>query len=267
MFPSVEVFAAGRQQADRLDIQKSPAADLRPPIDGGDDPVRQLFRISNDGTVVEIARLESRGHPVHLDATALTVTQLNAPTPDLFNWQPTDGSIRPLRWFGDAHPEVNGKPLPLDGGGVARAVDVRLGRILLGSSWSLSLFNADASIAWPHSVPTNTAWRVAQSPNGQLAVAALGDGTVRWYRASDGTELLATFLDAQGRRWVAFTPSGYYAASPDGEDLIGWQVDNGPNHAADFFPASRFRDRFYRPDVVARVLQMNETEENAARHR
>jgi hypothetical protein len=104
-------------------------------------------------------------------------------------------------------------------------------------------------------VPKNTAWRVVQSPDGRLAAAALGDGTVRWYRASDGTELLAMFLHADGTRWVAFTPSGYYAASPGGEDLIGWQSNKGPHQAADFFPASRFHDRFYRPDAVARILR------------
>ena len=105
------------------------------------------------------------------------------------------------------------------------------------------------------------AFRVAQSPDGRLVVAALRDGTVRWYRASDGVELLALFLHADGKRWVAFTPSGYYAAGPGGEDLVGWQVDNGPDRAADFFPASRFRDRFYRPEVVSLVLKtLDETE-------
>ena len=89
----------------------------------------------------------------------------------------------------------------------------------------------------------------------------MSDGTVRWYRASDGVELLALFVLADGKRWVAFTPSGYYAAGPGGEDLVGWQVDNGPDQAADFFPASKFRDRFYRPDVVSLVLKtLDETE-------
>ena len=125
--------------------------------------------------------------------------------------------------------------------------------MLLGSESALSLFDASAHEAW--SVPAPGAFRVAQSPDGRLVVAALRDGTVRWYRASDGVELLALFLQADGKRWVAFTPSGYYAAGPGGEDLVGWQVDNGPDRAADFFPASKFRNRFYRPDVVSLVLK------------
>lgn len=66
---------------------------------------------------------------------------------------------------------------------------------------------------------------------------------------------------------------GYYAASPGGEDLIGWQV-NGPDWDApvSFFPASRFRDTFYRPDVVTRVLAAGDAakaleEANAETHR
>jgi hypothetical protein len=92
------------------------------------------------------------------------------------------------------------------------------------------------------------------SSDGRLVVAALGDGTIRWYRADNGEELLSFFPHVDRKRWVAWTPSGYYDASVGGEELIGWHVNRGPDQAADFFPASRFRDRFYRPDVVSRVL-------------
>jgi len=47
----------------------------------------------------------------------------------------------------------------------------------------------------------------------------------------------------------------YYDCSPGAEELIGWHVNRGKDQAADFFPASKFRDRFFRPDVIARVLQ------------
>ncbi len=53
---------------------------------------------------------------------------------------------------------------------------------------------------------------------------------------------------------MLWTPSGYYDASPGAEDLIGWHLNRGPDEAADFFPAGRFRERFFRPDVIDRVL-------------
>ena len=91
--------------------------------------------------------------------------------------------------------------------------------------------------------------------NGQVAVASLSDGTIRWYRLTDGKEILALFPHPDRKRWILWTPSGYYDASPGGEDLIGWHVNNGQDHAADFFPASRFRSTYHRPDVIDRVLK------------
>ena len=91
--------------------------------------------------------------------------------------------------------------------------------------------------------------------NGKVAVAGLNDGTIRWYRLTDGREILALFPHPDRKRWILWTPSGYYDASPGGEDFIGWHLNNGPDKAADFFPASRFRSTYYRPDVIDRVLK------------
>ena len=81
------------------------------------------------------------------------------------------------------------------------------------------------------------------------------DGTVRWHRLSDGKELLALFIHPDGQRWIAWTPQGYYDASLGADELIGWHVNHGYDRAPDFYPVSQFRDRFYRPDVIQRVLQ------------
>ena len=54
--------------------------------------------------------------------------------------------------------------------------------------------------------------------------------------------------------WIAWTPEGYYAASPGGERLMGWQVDNGPEAMASYYPASQFRKTLYRPDIIKRLL-------------
>ena len=90
--------------------------------------------------------------------------------------------------------------------------------------------------------------------DGRLVAVAYDDGTIRWHRLSDGQELLALFVHAKDKRFVAWTPKGYYAASPGAEDLIGWHVNRDWDHAPDFYPASRFRDQFNRPDIVKRIL-------------
>ena len=107
---------------------------------------------------------------------------------------------------------------------------------------------------WTKSIPSSSTFGVNIPPQGRVVVAAYGDGTIRWHRLSDGQELLAFFPHADRKRWVLWTPSGYFDASVGGEDLIGWHVNRGADAAADFFPASQFRSQFHRPDVIDRVL-------------
>jgi hypothetical protein len=247
--PAIHVFADGKSQAKK----SKPEIDFAYLTEEAKDPGRNLFHVSDDGSVVETGYFESPSRPLRLDLGALTIKQLDAPTPGLASWQSIEGDLRVEHFVYEEHPDLNGRPLGIEPTDTAYSVDVRQNRVLLGSESALSLFDARAHEAW--SVPTPAALRVAQSPDGRLVVAALRDGTMRWYRASDGVELLGLFVHSDGKRWVAFTPSGYYAAGPGGEDLVGWQVDNDPDRAADFFPASKFRDRFYRPEVVSLVLK------------
>jgi hypothetical protein len=105
------------------------------------------------------------------------------------------------------------------------------------------------------------AWAVNISGDGKLALAALGDGTIRWFRMNDGKELLALFPHADKKRWVLWNSSGYHDASPGGEGLIGWHLNNGNDQAASFFPADSLRADYYRPDVIAKIFNTpNESE-------
>ena len=155
-------------------------------------------------------------------------------------------------WRHSLFPKLKGNPLPLkDDPAESLAIKPDSSGFLLGTSLTLRLFDPAGKESWRVRTP-GAAWCV--NTNGRLAVAALGDGTIRWYRISDGKEVLAFFPHPDRKRWVLWTPSGYYDASPGGEDFIGWHVNNGRDQAADFFPASRFRSTYYRPDVIDRVL-------------
>ena len=119
---------------------------------------------------------------------------------------------------------------------------------MLGTEWWLRAYRAGGAGLWRKAVP-GTAWGVNIGRDGRLVAAAYDDGTVRWHRLSDGQELLALFVHAKDRCFIVWTPKGYYAASPGGDNLIGWHVNRGWDRAADFYPVSRFRDRFNRPDA------------------
>jgi WD40 repeat protein len=159
-------------------------------------------------------------------------------------------------WKDTTNPKLNGKPLKFWRDDFSRSVAISPDKnsFLLGSKFFLCLFDRQGNKKWVVRV-VGEAFAVNISPDGRFGLAALGDGTVRWYRMKDGKELLAFFPHADRKRWILWTPSGYYDASPGAEELIGWHVNNGNDQAADFFPISRFRPTYYRPDVVAKVLE------------
>ena len=145
---------------------------------------------------------------------------------------------------------------------ISRALAVRLDPrgFVLGADWSLRAYDAKGKEIWDHAGP-GAAWGVDFSVDGEILVVAYDDGTIRWLRWSDGEELLALFVEPQSRKWVAWTPSGYYMASAGGENLIGWHVNRGWDQEADFFPASQFRADYNRPDIVRLVLKTKDEAE------
>lgn len=119
----------------------------------------------------------------------------------------------------------------------------------LGASWTLRVFDRNGSQIWVQLTPAET-WAVNVSKDGRWIVAAYGDGTIRWHRASDGVEQLAFFPHADRKRWIMWTPEGYYDASPGAENLIGWHLNQGKDKEARFIPSGQLYDVFFRPDIV-----------------
>ena len=149
-----------------------------------------------------------------LGISALTPARTNAPGISVKHWENATGTT------------LNGQPLPLDAYETSRAFAIAPDGqgFVLGTSWYLRAFDRSGAPRWSRSVP-DAAWGVNISADGKVLVAALGDGTLRWYRYADGEELLAVYIHSRSREWVAWTPQGYYDASPGGDRLIGWQLN------------------------------------------
>ena len=165
--------------------------------------------------------------------------------------------LRVTEWRNSPAPLLNGKPLRLDQHETSRSLASSRDSsvFVLGTDWNLRCFDRRGKELWRAAAPGIT-WQVNITGNGKVAVAAFGDGTIRWYRLRDGKELLAFFPHTDRKRWVLWTPSGYYDASVGGEELAGWHLNGGSAaHAADFFPVSRFRSVFCRPEIISRLLQ------------
>lgn len=216
--------------------------------------------VSSDGARVRFGSkvIRTQMHLFDLGARALS----DAPSPPADLAAPRISGLKISDWENQETPALDGARLPLSKSERARglALSPSADRFLLGTEWHLRLFDKTGKQLWEKPAP-GVVWGVNISGDGRLAVAANGDGTIRWRRMSDGQELLALFVHAQDKSWVAWTPKGYYMASPGGENLIGWHVNNAKDAAADFFGVGRFRDAFNRPDVVERVLAtLDETE-------
>lgn len=175
---------------------------------------------------------------------------------DLFPPIIANKNIPLSKWDGASDLKLAGRKLVLDPGEYATALAIAAdGKgFLVGTEFKLRRFAADGIREWELDLPAS-ARMVNISRDGRIAIAALADGTIRWYRWSDGQELLSLFLHVDGKHWVLWTPDGYFDAAPGAEDKIGWHVNNGSDQAADFFPAGRFREQFHRPDIVDLTLQ------------
>jgi len=127
------------------------------------------------------------------------------------------------------------------------APDQRL--FVIGGDWYLRCFDSAGRELWKTPAP-GTVWATNITADGRMVLAAYGDGTIRWYRMSDGKELLAFFPHADKKRWVLWTPEGFFDHSPGGEELIGYHLNRGKDKAAEFIPVSKLYNAFYRPDLI-----------------
>jgi hypothetical protein len=236
-----------------IDHQARPQVRAQAPVASFNSLARQ-FGLSADGKRVAFwygykqpqfeFELANRAlKPIEGTSESLRNPRTEAPGLQVANWENQRGTT------------LNGRRLPLaeletsrslaiagDGKGFALGTDERL--------WS---FDASGKPLWNIRAPA-VVWAVNQTADGRLWVTAGQDGALRWYRARDGQEVMALLLHADRKRWVLWTPSGYFEAAAGAEELLGWHVNRRADAKPDFFPMRTLRARLYRPDVIDRVL-------------
>lgn len=311
----------------------------------------ESLKLSRDGAQVRFSYEIFDQSPAIFDSLRRVFLPMD--TPNLAVPLLTAPNVTVTDWDGTNHPQFNGVPLPMYPNDISSSLALwpNGDGFVLGSKFTLLSFERSGALRWEQPAPS-IVWGVNVSADGRWVVAAYNDGTIRWHRASDGVEQLAFYPHPDKKRWVMWTPTGYYDASPGAEELIGWHVnrysddkaawifnvikdspamrvgllsgdlvkeingkvvsdrdgfidivrktppngklrikllrnakvklldvipsrDNEANeprigvqlgsqrtfHESDFFPASRFRERFYRPDVLAKVLEKQDEAE------
>ena len=58
-----------------------------------------------------------------------------------------------------------------------------------------------------------------------------------------------------------WTPQGYYTGSPGADKIVGWQINKGPENAADYVGADQLRTHLNRPDIVEKAIILASAEQ------
>ena len=209
-----------------------------------------------------LAIVGSAGTVFRFDLRSL---KLSTPPPsDSLTFPPSREGLTIDGWRNGTRPTLGGQDLPLATGDIARSLAIApdAKRFFLGSSFALAAFDDAGTQKWRRA-GRGEAWAVNASRDGRIVVAAHGDGTIRWYRADDGHELLAlqVLLNASEPSksdWVLWTPEGFYEATPGAQDVLRWVVNHGPEKAARTLPVSAI-PKLHRPNALPHVLDALET--------
>ena len=215
------------------------------------DAFEGTFALAADGLAVDFGMAQRGRRPFRFDLAERALTPGPAPRPDLEAPRVPAGTAG---WRNGSAPSVGGKPVRLDENEYARSVagSADGSRVLLGADYSLRLLEGGTT-RWvrPLHAP---AWAVNLSADGRLALAALGDGTLRWYSAEDGGERIALFATEDGR-WIAWTPEGYFDHGPGSEGLVGYHLNRGRAGTPELVRSGQIHRTFFRPDLLTLRLR------------
>jgi WD40 repeat protein len=242
-----EVPTIGFVAGDQVFLRKSGVNDFH--------DIGGALGVSQDGNEVEFS---SAGQVAHF--SLLTRVLESGPAPDSATMSHTvtgNPDLQVRLEDNGYNPTLNGQPLA---GMQPNEQAVSLAYLpngkgfLIGTLWFIRYYDATGKQLLYTRIPT--AHGMAITSDNRLLVAALGDGTIRWFSMDTFDQLLALLPTSDGQRWVAWTPKGYYMASVGGDTLFGWQVNNGHDKVGDFYPVGSFDNQYLRPDIVTKSVAL-----------
>lgn len=93
---------------------------------------------------------------------------------------------------------------------------------------------------------------LAVAPGANRLLTGSADQTLRLWNLKTRQLIVSIFV--AGEDWIIWTPQGYYQSSPDGDRLVGWQINQGPDKEARFLRARQLRRHLHSPEIVRRAI-------------
>ncbi|HEX3996161.1 MAG TPA: caspase family protein, partial [Acetobacteraceae bacterium] len=210
------------------------------------------IRLSHAGAGIEITM--ARGRSLAVDISTRTLLRSGSATLDFGPPVTSAYGMTVTEWRDSHMPRVNGEKLGLEPAETARSAAVSPAGAVVGTDFFVRFVGRNGS-GWKVSAGSPV-WAVHASADGRVVVACLGDGTIHWYDAADGRELVALFIDPATERFVVWTTAGYFDhdhradGKPDGRTLIGYRMNEASGHSSEFVSIGQLYPTWFRPDLV-----------------
>ena len=160
-------------------------------------------------------------------------------------------------WRNRPNPKIGSATLQLEAEETSRSVATSAdgARVVLGTDYYVRVYDSASARELHRAEVPAAAWGVAISSDGRTVVAALGDGTLRWFSLDAQGRLDETvnlFVHGDGLRWVAWTVEGFFDHSDiGGKELVGYQVNRGKGETPDWYSFAQMYRLFYAPNLVS----------------
>lgn len=103
---------------------------------------------------------------------------------------------------------------------------------------------------------------IAEAPEAGLLITGSADQSMRLWNVA--TQALVASMHVSGGQWIVWTPQGYFHSSPNGDEIVGWQVNQGQDIEARYLKARQLRRHLSSPEIVRRAIIARDAS-NAAR--
>lgn len=93
---------------------------------------------------------------------------------------------------------------------------------------------------------------LAAAPRAGRLLSGSADQTLKLWNLETHELIVSMFF--AGEDWIIWTPQGYFHSSPDGDRLVGWHINQGPDQEARYVRARQLRQHLHSPEIVRRAI-------------